>query len=262
MTLENSIKPIGIFDSGVGGLTVAKEIMVAMPNQPLIYFGDCLKAPYGDRTDGELLEFSRRIIDFLLTKDVGAIVVACGTISTRIFTEMRQFVPSHIPVYEMLSAGVKAVTEASKTGKIGVIATEGSVASGSFESSILAARPDATVKLVACPLFVPLVEEGWVNNQVADLTAQIYLQEFATSDTDTLLLGCTHYPLLSESIAKVLPNITLVNPAKYIADSLHRSDKPSPCLPVHQFYVSGKQQKFDKIAKNILPTFDKGSILV
>lgn len=261
MTPKNSLKPIGIFDSGVGGLTVAKEIMLAMPQQPLVYFGDCLKAPYGDRTDEELLQFSRRIVDFLLAKDVGDIVVACGTISTRIFPQMREFVPNHIPVYEMLSAGAKSVTGASKTGKIGVIATEGSVASGAFERAILSIRPDSEVKSVACPLFVPLVEEGWVDNGVADLTAQIYLEEFAKSGIDTLLLGCTHYPLLSKSISKALPWVNLVNPAKYIANSLDKTDLNCPNSPIHQFYVSAKQEKFDKIAKNILPVFDKGSVL-
>ncbi|MCL2235568.1 MAG: glutamate racemase [Defluviitaleaceae bacterium] len=259
------IKPIGIFDSGVGGLTVAKEIMAVLPHQPLVYFGDCINAPYGNRTDDELLGFSQRIINFLLEKDVGAIVVACGTISTRIFAELGQFVPGHIPLYEMLTAGVQAVTEASKTGKIGVIATEGSVKSGAFEREILKARPDAMVKSVACPLLVPLVEEGWAGGEVADLVAKEYLKDLAESDVDTLLLGCTHYPLLSDSIAKSLPNATLINPANHVAENLRNCvnyASASPEKPKHQFYTTAKKEKFDKIAKNILPAFDKPSILV
>ncbi|MCL2855918.1 MAG: glutamate racemase [Defluviitaleaceae bacterium] len=264
MILNSKSKPIGIFDSGVGGLTVVREIMTTLPHQPLVYFGDCFRAPYGDRNDEELMEFSRRIVRFLLSKDVGAVVVACGTISARIFEQVRAFVPPNIPVYGMLAAGVQAVVETSKNGKIGVIATEGTVNSGTFEHSIVAARPDATVKSVACPLFVPLVEEGWVDNEVADLTAQIYMRELEDSGIDALLLGCTHYPLLSPSIAKALPQgVTLVNPAGYVAQALQRDGFGAEDGDgSYDFYVSGKKERFDKIAKIILPVFDKGSILV
>jgi len=246
-------KPIGIFDSGVGGLTVARQIMDALPQEHLIYFGDSLRAPYGDRAPEQLAQFSRQIIDFLMDKDIKALVVACGTISARIFGTVEQM--TDIPVLGMVVPGVTAALAATKTGRIGVMATAGTVASGAHRTAILTQRPDAQVMSVACPLFVPLTEEGWSDNTVADMTAQIYLADMAANRIDTAILGCTHYPLLINSIKKALPSdVTIVDPAVVLAQDLKKTlgdaglTRVDDTLPVHQFYISGNKEKFDKIS--------------
>ncbi|MCL2350040.1 MAG: glutamate racemase [Defluviitaleaceae bacterium] len=247
-------RPIGIFDSGVGGLTVAKQVMAQLPNEQIIYFGDCLRVPYGEKSSEELAGFSRDIINFLLSKDAKAIIVACGTISSRIFDLVKTFAPNGIPIFGMLEPGVRAALDATRSGNIGIIATEGSINSRGFENAIVRANPNANVTGVACPLFPHLVEEGWFDNAVADMTAQIYMEDFGSKNIDTLLLGCTHYPLLSSSIAKALPaHVVLVDPAaqlvKELAQTISHAENRSSS---HEYYVSGKKDRFDKVAKAIL----------
>ena len=248
-------KPIGIFDSGVGGLTVAKEIIATMPHQPIVYFGDCLRVPYGDRTDDDLRGISEEITHFLLKQGVQALVVACGTISSRIFQDVRGMVCEGVPVFGMLASGVRGVLETTKNNRIGIIATEGSINARGFENAISAANPKAKITAVACPLFPHIVEEGWVDNAVAYEAAKIYTQPFVGTDIDTLLLGCTHYPLLEGVLRKNLPEkVQLVDPAKYLAYEI----KHAICTPIsgknvtHKFYVSAKKERFDKIAERIL----------
>jgi len=240
-------RPIGIFDSGAGGLTVARQIMHALPHRRLVYFGDSLRAPYGSRRPEELVQFSREIIDFLLSKNIGALVVACGTISATVFKTVKDMA-GDMPVVGMVDAAVDAALEATKTGHIGLIATAGTIASGAHEKAIAAKRPDATLTGVACPLFVPLVEEGWLDNDVARLTAQKYLAGLAKSDIDTLILGCTHYPLLIESIKAALPaDISIIDPAVRLAENLRDLiGQGSYARPVHEFYISGNKDKFDQ----------------
>jgi len=241
-------RPIGIFDSGVGGLTVARQIMAAMPQKRLVYFGDSLRAPYGSRQPEELVRFSRQIIDFLLTKDIGALVVACGTISATVFDEIKQMVD--IPIMGMLDAAVDAAADTTKTGRIGLIATAGTVASRAHEKAILAKQPDAELVGISCPLFVPLAEEGWLDNDVAKLTAQAYLKNLGQSGIDTLILGCTHYPLLLESIKAALPaNISIIDPAVRLAQDLAAMiDSAGESAPQHEFYASGNKDKFDEMS--------------
>jgi len=241
-------RPIGIFDSGVGGLTVARQIMAAMPQKRMVYFGDSLRAPYGSRQPEELVRFSRQIIDFLMTKDIGALVVACGTISATVFDEIKQMVD--IPIMGMLDAAVDAAVDTTKTGRIGLIATAGTVASRAHEKAILAKQPDAELVGIPCPLFVPLAEEGWLDNDVAKLTAQAYLKNLGQSGIDTLILGCTHYPLLIESIKAALPaNISIIDPAVRLAQDLAAMiDSAGESAPQHEFYASGNKDKFDEMS--------------
>jgi len=262
------IKPIGIFDSGVGGLTVAREIMAVLPERPIVYYGDCLRVPYGERTPEDLTGIARGIIDFLLGKDIGALVVACGTISSSIFDTVKGFVPLGMPVMGMVEPGVRGVLEVTKNNRIGIIATEGSVRAKGFESAILQARPKASVTAVTCPLFAYIVEEGWVDNAVSDEASRIYMEPFRDTGIDTLLLGCTHYPLLAGSIGRALPEgVQLVDPAVYLAKELARELGIEQGRPVrarahlssvpttvagHKFYVSARQEKFDRMAKMVL----------
>jgi len=242
-------RPIGIFDSGVGGLTVARQIMAAMPGRRLVYYGDSLRAPYGGRQPAELINFSREIIDFLLTKDIGALVVACGTISATVFDIVKQMA-GDMPVVGMVDAAVDAALQATSHGQIGLIATAGTVASRAHEMAIKAKRPNAKIIAKACPLFVPLVEEGWLDNDVAKLTAKKYMSDIAKSGIDTLILGCTHYPLLAGSIKAAIPaDITIIDPAVQLAqnlkDMIGNGNEESP---KHEFHVSGDKDKFNQLS--------------
>lgn len=254
MTNKLNSRPIGIFDSGVGGLTVARQIFEALPNEEIVYLGDSLRAPYGDRPPDVLAAFSREIIDFLLKHSIKALVVACGTISAKIFDQVQQM--CDLPVQGMVPPGVKAALAATKTGRIGVVATAGTVASQAHKAAIHALRPDASVVAVACPLFVPLAEEGWLDNPVAEMTAQIYMSAFKNSGIDTLLLGCTHYPLLISSIKKALPgDVAIIDPAATLAQNLKKTLESNGLLktdqaaPSHRFYITAGKEKFDKISR-------------
>ena len=227
---------------------MVRQIMAELPNRKLVYFGDSLRAPYGSRRPEELIQFSREIIDFLLAKDIAALVVACGTISATVFDAAKQM--ADVPIIGMVDAAVDAATAATKTGRIGLIATAGTIASRAHETAIAAKRPDVMLTAVACPLFVPLAEEGWLDNDVARLTAQKYLAQLAESEIDTLILGCTHYPLLLGSIKAALPaNINIVDPAVKLAGDLAGIvNDASEYNPRHEFYVSGNKDKFDQIS--------------
>jgi len=245
-------RPIGVFDSGVGGLTVVKQILRLLPNESVVYLGDCARAPYGDRDNQTLAEFSRQIVDFLLTHDIKTLVVACGTISARIFDRVQAMVD--IPIVGMVSPAVRGAVNATKNGKIGVIATAGTIDSNAHKAAITALHPTMQVTGVVCPLFVPLVEEGWCKGQIADLTAKAYLEKFDGYDIDTLLLGCTHYPLLIDSIAKALPrNVSIIDPAVDLVQDLqvvldsNNIRGTSPASP--RFFVTGMRDKFDRIAQ-------------
>jgi len=245
-------RPIGIFDSGVGGLTVVKQILQHLPNESIVYLGDCARAPYGDRDNQTLAALSRQIIDFLLNFDIKALVVACGTISARIFDQVQAMV--NIPIIGMVAPAVRAAVNATNNGRIGVIATAGTIDSNAHKAAITALRPEMQVWGVACPLFVPLTEEGWHSGEIADLTAKAYLAGFDGHDIDTLLLGCTHYPLLTASITKALPqNVSIIDPAVGLAHDVQalldsgglQGTTPAP----PRFFVTGMKDKFDKIAR-------------
>ena len=198
----NAAAPIGVFDSGLGGLTVAHAIMRRLPHERLVYFGDTARVPYGPKSPDTVRRYSREIAAFLLDQGVKAVVVACNTATAHALPMLRDELD--VPVLGVVEPGARAAVRASKTGRIGVIATEGTIRSGAYVRAIEQASRDAHVTALACPLFVPLVEEGWTNHEATRLIAREYLEPFVERGVDTLVLGCTHYPLLKPLIGDVV----------------------------------------------------------
>lgn len=203
------IKNIGLFDSGVGGLTVAKEMMRAFPWLNIFYFGDTARLPYGNKSARTITAYSREIARFLLEKKVEMLVIACNTSSSIALGELERELP--IPVVGMIKPGAKSAVAGSKSGRIGLIGTRATVASGAYEREIKALSPAAVVFSKACPLFVPLVEEGFAEDPVAEMVAARYLSPLLENRPDTLILGCTHYPMMVPVLRKVSPGTRLVS---------------------------------------------------
>ena len=204
--------PVGVFDSGVGGLTVAREIMRNLPSEKIVYFGDTARVPYGIKSKENVIRDSRQIIHFLLEQQVKAIVIACNTASAFALDEVRD--EFEIPILGVIEPGARVAAKETKNKKVGVIGTEGTISSGIHASYLKKLNPEITVIGKACPLFVPLVEEGWLHDPVTLEVVARYLQEFKEKDVDTLILGCTHYPLIRSTIRDFMgERVRLVNPA-------------------------------------------------
>lgn len=250
--------PIGVFDSGVGGLTVVKEIMHQIPGETIIYFGDTARLPYGNKSKETIITYTRQIVKFLMTKGVKAIVVACNTASAfALETVKAEF---DIPLIGVVKPGAKVAAETSKNGKIGVIGTEGTINSGIYNEFLNQTNPNIKVYGKACPLFVPLVEEGLMDDPVTYEMARRYIGELLDKDIDTLVLGCTHYPLLRKTIRNIVGDkVELVNPAYETAKSLKEVlmekglNSDYEMKMNHRFYVSDGAEKFKKFAYTILP---------
>jgi glutamate racemase len=211
-----SWKAIGIFDSGVGGLTVLKEVVRALPQEDTIYLGDTARVPYGTKSPETVVRYSRQIARFLCSRDIKLLVVACNTASAVALTTLQKELS--IPVVGVIEPGARAAVQVTRSGKVGVIGTAGTVASSAYTKAIKQINPDIEVVTRACPLFVPLAEEGWVDNEVARLTARMYLGDLKNQGVDTLVLGCTHYPILKVVISEVMgPGVTLVDSAEQTA---------------------------------------------
>lgn len=252
--------PVGVFDSGVGGLTVAREIMRQLPNERIVYFGDTARVPYGSKSKETVMKYSRQIVNFLKTQQVKAIVVACNTASAYALDELEQEVD--IPIIGVVRPGARAAIEATKNGRIGVIATEATINSGIYNRYI--EKNDNSVKIIgkACPLFVPLVEEGLWEDPVTDEIARRYLTELIDSDIDTLILGCTHYPMIRSTVGRIMgKQVTLVNPAYETArelkemlleKGLESEHRPGLGTELYRFFVSDAADKFQRFANSIL----------
>ena len=186
--------PLGVFDSGIGGLTVARALFERLPHEAVLYFGDTARVPYGPKSPETVRRYSAEILAYLIGRGVKAVVVACNTSTAHALDHLRS--RASVPVVGVIEPGARAAVAASRSGTIGVIGTVGTVASGAYERAIKALRPDATVVSAACPLFVPLVEEGWFDHPAAELIARDYLEPLRRSGVDVVVLGCTHYPLL------------------------------------------------------------------
>ena len=244
---------IGVFDSGVGGLTVVSEIIKRLPNEEIIYFGDTARVPYGTKSRETVLKYSVQIMNFLITQDVKAAVIACGTISSNCAGELKEMYD--IPIVEVLTPGVEACVNATKNNVVGVIGTERAIKSGAFERQLKKLRPGVTVYSKACPLFVPLAEEGWFDNDITERVAELYLRELVDKGIDALLIGCTHYPLLVGCIRKVTGDIKIINPAEAAAekttDLLYRNNlfRNADVKPSHVFYISDNTEKFDMVSR-------------
>ena len=253
--------PIGVFDSGVGGLTVAREIMRQIPNERIVYFGDTARVPYGSKSKDNIIKFSRQIIRFLQTENVKAIVIACNTASALALDEMQQ--EFDLPILGVVKPGAKVAVETTANKRIGLIGTEANIWSGVYTRYIKSLDDEAKVFEKACPLFVPLVEEGWLHDDITLQVASRYLEELKEKDIDTLIMGCTHYPLIRSTIRKVMGDkVNLVNPAYETAIELknllerdnlaNKCDVDSPSS-MYRFYVSDAEEKFKLFANSILP---------
>lgn len=253
--------PIGVFDSGVGGLTVAREIMRQLPNEKIVYFGDTARVPYGSKSPETITRFSRQIVRFLQTQEVKAIVIACNSASACALDALEEEV--ELPIIDVVRPGAKTAIEATKNGKIGVIATEATIRSGIYKRYIEENNKNVSVIGKACPLFVPLVEEGLWEDPVTDEIAGRYLSELIDIDIDTLILGCTHYPLICSTVGRIMGDkVTLVNPAYETArelkvllekEGLESTKKPELGTERYRFFVSDAADKFREFANSIIP---------
>ena len=252
--------PIGVFDSGVGGLTVVREIMRQIPQERIVYFGDTARVPYGTKSRDTVIRYSRQIVRFLKTRNVKAIVIACNTASAYAMETLQQEI--ELPIIGVVKPGAKMAAIASTEGRIGVIATEATVGSHIYQDYIQGLKPEAKVFEKACPLFVSLVEEGWVKDPITEAVARRYLQELKELPVDTLILGCTHYPLIRSTVRKVMgEEVTLINPAYETAIELrellkreqidnqgYSKTKENP----YEFFVSDAAERFRRFANSIL----------
>ncbi len=255
--MPNRNSPIGVFDSGIGGLTVLKEIRELMPNENVVYFGDTARVPYGSKSKDTVLRYVAQIIRFLKTKDVKAIVIACNTASAYALCESA--IDEDIPVIGVIEAGVKTACCVTKNKRIGIIGTDGAIQSGVHAGMINTIDPQISVFGKPCPLFVPFAEEGLFDTELTDGVVEYYLSYFKPLDIDTLILGCTHYPLLLGAIRRYLGNqISYVNPAYETALSLQKllisdnmlcdAENTSLC----ELYVSDSASKMISLANMIL----------
>lgn len=257
--MNNNNSPIGVFDSGVGGLTVAREIMREIPSEKIIYFGDTARVPYGSKSKDTVTKYTRQIIRFLTTHDVKALVIACNTMSAYALEEVEKEID--IPIIGVVKPGARVAASQTQNKKIGVIATDGTINSGMYERFLSNIDPNLTVYGKACPLFCPLVEEEMLDDPVTDEMARRYLKELLDKDIDTLILGCTHYPLLTPAISKITGDrVKLVNPAHETAVGLKQmlsdrnlfADEEYSKNTDNEYYVSDAAEKFRLFASRIL----------
>ncbi len=254
--------PIGVFDSGIGGLTVAREIMRQMPNERIVYFGDTARVPYGSKSRETVTRYSRQIVRFLLEQKVKAVAIACNTASAYALPEIEKECP--VPVIGVIRPGARTATACTRNGRIGVIGTRATISSGTYREYIRQIMPQAEVFGQACPLFVPLVEEGLWEDPVTDEIARRYMASLLDSRIDTLIMGCTHYPLIRRTIGRAAgENVALINPAYETAMELRRMLTSMDLLSTHRqelgsgepqyrFYVSDMAGQFRQFANSII----------
>ena len=224
--VERADLPIAVFDSGVGGLTVLEALRKRLPNEDLLYLGDTARVPYGTRSPDTVVRYASRVAGHLWGRGIKALVVACNTATTWALGELESEGKRRgIPVLGVIEPGVEKALAVTRTGRIGVIGTEGTIRGGRYEKLLRAKRPDVEVLSVPCPLFVALAEEGWTEGPVLDLVAERYLAPLR-GKVDTLILGCTHYPLLRGGIARALPDVVLVDSATSMAEAVARALPP------------------------------------
>lgn len=248
---------IGMFDSGIGGLTVLQQLSKKLPQEHFIYFGDTARLPYGEKSRETILRYSIENTVFLMEKNIKAIVVSCNTASSVAIEKLQQIF--NIPIIGVIDPGVEQVVQTTMTKRIAVLGTKGTINSGVYREKILNRLPDAIIHSIACPLFVPLVEEGFINHESAKLIVKEYLAPLRKEKVDTLLLGCTHYPLLKPLIQEVMgDDVKIVDSATCCAETVAKLllklnlEANHPKLPAYQFYVSDNPSKFGKLGGDIL----------
>jgi glutamate racemase len=252
-------RAIGVFDSGVGGLTVLRSIMRLLPGEETVYLGDTARVPYGTKSPHTVVKYSVQNAAFLVEKGIRLLVVACNTSSAVALPAMRRGFPG-LPVVGVIEPGARAAVAATTSGRIGVIGTAATIASGAYERAIVRLAPRARIVTRSCPLFVSLAEEGWTRGEVAELAARRYLAPLRARGIDTLVLGCTHYPLLKGVIRRVMgPEVRLIDSAEETAravrDVLVRGggrDLPRGATARHAFYVTDLPKKFGALSRRFL----------
>ena len=254
----SSSRPIGVFDSGIGGLTVAHEIMRQLPHESVVYLGDTARVPYGPKSPDTVRRYARQITQFLLEQDVKAIVVACNTATAHALEELKADL--EVPVIGVIEPGARAAVAASGGGHIGVIGTAGTIRSHAYEKAIRALDPDAQISVRACPLFVPLVEEGWTDHPVTMQVAREYLAPLCAQGISALVLGCTHYPLLKNVLRRTLGSrVSLIDSAAETAAEIGRvlvkyglDARDSGTDPEHRFVASDDPKQFLDLGQRFL----------
>ncbi|MDD6309275.1 MAG: glutamate racemase [Clostridia bacterium] len=248
---------IGVFDSGLGGLTAVREIIRTLPNENIVYFGDTGRVPYGSRGKDTIIKYAKQDVRFLESYDVKMIVIACGTVSTVALPFLEE--STALPLIGVVDATAKAAIQATKTGKIGVIGTAGTINSGAYEKALRVLDSSVTAVSKACPLFVPLVENGHTESEVSKLVAEEYLAEIREACVDTLILGCTHYPHLKGIISKVMGSqVQLIDPGVEIAHNLQAVLQEKDMLAdytakeQYRFFVSDAADGFESLGSQFL----------
>ena len=257
MTEPTLTRPVGVFDSGIGGLTVARALYDRLPHESTIYFGDTARVPYGPKSPETVRRYSLEILHWLLGEGVKAVVVACNTSTAHALDALRAASP--VPVVGVIEPGARAAVKASHGGGIGVIGTVGTIGSNAYARAIHAAAPGARVEQLACPLFVPLVEEGWFDRPATELIAAEYLAPLRRAGIDTLVLGCTHYPLLKPLLERVMgPAVTLIDSAQETAAELarvlaaHQLAALDARTVAHRFAVSDDEARFRQVGARFI----------
>lgn len=258
-------RKIGVFDSGLGGLTAVKEIMRLFPDESIVYFGDTGRVPYGTRSKETILKYTHDDINFLLSRDVKMIVIACGTASSAALPEIKD--EFNVPIYGVVDAGAYAASRVTKNNKIGIIGTTATIKSGAYNKYISEYNPEAQTFEKACPLFVPLVENGHFNTPVTKLVAEEYLKDIREAGVDTLILGCTHYPLLKDAIAEYMgDSVTLISPGEEVAKFLKKKITPEDAhsnvrdAEQYTYYVSDSVASFEELGSIFLETKINGKV--
>jgi glutamate racemase len=250
-------KPIGVFDSGIGGLTVVKRLASTLPAEDIVYFGDTARVPYGSKSNSTVVEYSIQDTKFLINKNVKAVVVACNTASSVALDDLKK--NFDLPIIGMINPGAKLAINSTRNGKIGVIGTRATINNKAYSSEIKKIEPSMSVFEKACPLFVPLAEEGWINHKATFNIAEEYLKELRELKIDTLVLGCTHYPILSEAIQKVIGEEVILIDSGVASASIIKEELDRTNLHTnkhsngnHEFYVSDIPVKFKEVAELFL----------
>lgn len=250
-------RPLGVFDSGVGGLTVVHEIFNRLPHESVVYFGDTARVPYGTKSPQIVEKFALQDILFLMQKNIKLLVAACHTVSSVVLDRLIQ--KFHLPILGVVEPGIKAALQTTRNNRIGVIGTRATILSDTYHRKLVARRENLTVVSQACPLFVPLAEEGWLDEAVTHDIASIYLEPMKAQEVDTLILGCTHYPLLKSVIGNILgKDVTIIDSAEETAKLvgermrvLGMSDNTGR-IPDHAFYVSDIPHQFKEVGERFL----------
>jgi glutamate racemase len=249
--------PIGVFDSGIGGLTVVRALIERLPQENILYFGDTARVPYGVKSADTIIQYATQITDFLVTHRVKLLIVACNTMAAVAVEAIHKRSP--VPVLDVIEAGAAAAAGHTRNRRVGVIGTLATMDSGAYERAIRRRHPEIAIHSRACPLFVPLVEEGWLDHPVTRLTAEEYLAPLLAADIDTLVLGCTHYPLLQPLLEEVAgTTVGLIDSAHTTAEYAFRllTDmrllNPGVAEPVHRYYVTDVPQRFQRVGERFL----------